>query len=223
MFYQTPDLFLAFLESDFKQICRIGNHKLNYQLEKIKLEAWIDFFKTWCLRQVERTDHKFVDNSWVIIFFNESFNFFILTFFQIKDLPYGFDNKNKEIIQEILKENQEEMQNQNEYPGKGGAFLESQDLSKLSDSVNRRMKDIKEEEEEFSSLSNSKLDDLPIFKKFQFSMETPSKFMDAKEPSESREETWKIKTAMICCAIIDKFKGVNPYSIYTDTVIFLKK
>ena len=103
---------------------------------------------------------------------------------------------------------------------KGGAFLE---LSKLSDSVNRRMKDIKEEEEEFASLSNSKLDDLPAFKKSQLSMETPSKFMDAKDSSEFREDSWKIKTAMISLAIVDKFKGINPYSIYIDTVFFLKK
>ena len=79
VFYQTPDLFLAFLEADFKQVSHIGNHKLNYQLEKIKLEAWLDFFKTWCVRQVERTDHKFIDNSWVINLIIELFIFLILT------------------------------------------------------------------------------------------------------------------------------------------------
>ena len=52
MFYQTPELFHVFLEADFKHLCKIGNHKLNYMLEKIKLQAWIDFFKNWCLKQI---------------------------------------------------------------------------------------------------------------------------------------------------------------------------
>ena len=139
-------------------------------------------------------------------------------------MPYGFESKSKEIILEILKENQEEIQNQSEFvmTEKGGMFLESQDLSKLSDSANRRMKDIKEEEEEFSSLSNSKLEELSLYKKSQLSMETPSKFVDAKDPVETKEETMKTKITMIYRAILDKFKSVNPYSIYADSVLFFK-
>lgn len=141
-----------------------------------------------------------------------------------KDLPYGFESKNKEILQEILNENQEEMQAHSELFKSmgGGLFMECQDISKLPDSANRRMKDIKEEEEEISSLSNSKLEDLPRFKKSEFSMETPLKRFESKESGESKEETLKLQITVIYRAILDKFKGTNPYSIYMELVIFFK-
>lgn len=53
VFYQTPELFHVFLESDFKLVSRIGGHKLNHDFEKVKLQSWIDFFKNWCLKQTE--------------------------------------------------------------------------------------------------------------------------------------------------------------------------
>lgn len=53
IFYQTPELFHVFLESDYKHVSRIGNHKLNNEFEKLKLQSWINFFKKWCLKQIE--------------------------------------------------------------------------------------------------------------------------------------------------------------------------
>lgn len=80
IFYQTPDLFLPFLEADYRQVSRIGNHKLKYLLEKIKIEAWLDFFKNWCLRQVEKKslDIPFVRKLNFGLFFSGCFQGFAL-------------------------------------------------------------------------------------------------------------------------------------------------
>ena len=53
-------------------------------------------------------------------------------------------------------------------------------------------------------------------------METPLKRFESKESGESKEETLKLQITVIYRAILDKFKGTNPYSIYMELVIFFK-
>jgi len=70
VFYQTPELYQAFLDSDFLHLCKIGNHKLNYLLEKIKIQSWLCFFKHWCVKQLERKNQESISvrkNSFQII------------------------------------------------------------------------------------------------------------------------------------------------------------
>lgn len=135
-----------------------------------------------------------------------------------KDLPYGFENRNKEVILEILKENQEELQTHSDFMKTGGNNQDSQDTSKFSESLNPRMRDIKEEDEEISSMSNSKFDELPKFRKEDFSVETPLKILELNP--EMMEEIIKQKTSIIYNAILEKFKAGNPCAIYMEMVLF---
>ena len=75
------------------------------------------------------------------------------------------------------------------------------------------MKGIKEEEED-SSLSSSKIDEIPKLKKSQVSV-------DSGKLMEMQEETLKYKTSVIYQAILEKFKGCNPYSIFNGYVIIM--
>jgi len=104
---------------------------------------------------------------------------------------------------------------QSELYKSSGFLQESQEFLKLSNFTVKKMNEIQEEEED-SSLSNYKIDELPRFQKSEVS---GSSF----KGMEIKEETMKEKTTLIYQAVLEKFKGYNPYSTYSEMVLFLYK
>lgn len=115
-----------------------------------------------------------------------------------------------------MKESFDELAEKIELFQSNGLLCETDTPIKYSDVWIKRMKDIKEEEEE-SSLSNSKIDEqLPKLKKKDFSVESAFK------QNEIQEENIKGETIIIFNAVLEKFKGINPYDIYSEFVILFK-